>query len=269
MLIKCRLLILFLLISFCAFAQEDEEEVEIKVNINSNRKYKNEVGLDIAPFQFILGNSSASYPSLFYRRHFIKTKAAKSLAGVNITSYHAYRFRMGSNFSFDALEIPDIKTNWGSLTNYYVSDRRLNGTSSFFVRIGKEKQIRSKRFELFYGYDFFINYDYSYDYYLYTQYYNSGQSTAYSFNQDWTYKITNYSFGVASIGGFKYFLIPRLCFSAEATINFSYFRQEKINAFRQYNNSTKEYSEQSLPLANSGGKININPIYVVNIGYYF
>ena len=89
-----------LLVSIYSFAQEDEE-VETKVNINSNRKYKNEAGLDIAPFQFVLGgNSSAGYPSLFYRRHYIKSKEVKSLSGVKITSYHAYRFRVGSNLSF-------------------------------------------------------------------------------------------------------------------------------------------------------------------------
>ncbi len=258
-----------LLISFCAFAQEDEE-VETKVNINSNRKYKNEIGLDISPFQFVLGNSSTGYPSLFYRRHYIMSKEVKSLAGVKIASYHAYRFRVGSNLSFENFNAPDIRTNWTSPASYtYFYNRNLTGTSSFFIRVGREKQFRSRRFELFYGYDFFFQYNTLYEYYLNIQNYNLTSTNPYSINQDWTYHDTTYSFGIAPIGGFKYFLIPRLCFSAEATFNLSYFQQTKTQEYRYYNNSSQEYSEQTVPFSTSGVRLTVNPLYVVNIGYYF
>lgn len=153
--IKWRLFVCFLSFSTCVFAQEEQDDAETKVKINSNRKFKNEAGLDISPFKFILANSSAGYPSLFYRRHFVKSKAIKSLSGVNVTSYHAYRFRIGSNLSFENTETPDIKSIQNTYLNYGSFDRTLSGTSSFFIRVGKEKQVRSKRFELFYGYDFF------------------------------------------------------------------------------------------------------------------
>lgn len=266
---KYRLVFIFCFLSICLFAQ-DEDEPQTNVNLNSNRKYKNEAGLDIAPFQFVLGSASAGYPSLFYRRHYIKSKEVKSLAGVKITSYHAFRFRLGSNLSLENLDAPDIKTNWiypGYYNQYY--NRSINGNSSFFIRVGKEKQIRARRFELFYGYDFFFQYNSFYDYYLYVQNYNIGQPNPYSVNQDWTYKDTSYSFGVAPIGGIKYFLIPRLCFSAEATINITYFKQEKTQTSRNYNNSTQEYTEQTLPISTSGLRLNVNPLFVVNIGYYF
>lgn len=266
MFLRCRLVTFLMLLSICAFAQEDEEEVETRVNINSNWKYKNEAGIDIAPFQFVLGGSSAGYPSLFYRRHFKKTKPVKSLSGVNITSHHAYRFRVGSNLSFDAREIPDIKTNWLNGSGWYAYSRNLSNNSSFFIRVGKEKQLRSKRFELFYGYDFFLNYQKFIEYRLETYY--SGQPN-YSFNRDWTYTDENYSAGFASIGGFKYFLLPRLCFSAEATINLGYFKQDKTSLYREYNSYTLEYAEQSIPLSSSAVRISISPVYVVNIGYYF
>lgn len=263
-------LVIASLLTTCCFAQDDEDET-IKVNINSNRKYKNEAGLDLAPFQFVLGgSSSAGYPSLFYRRHFIKAKEVKSLSGVKITSYHAYRFRLGSNFSFENFTAPDIRTNWTSPFYYnYYYNRTLSGASSFFVRVGKEKQIRSRRFELFYGYDFFFQYTSTYEYYLYIQNNNQGQPNSNSFNQDWKYDDTTNSFGVASIGGLKYFLIPRLCFSAEATINFTYFQQTKTQTYRSYDNATQVYSSQNVPLSTSGVKLTVNPVYIVNVGYYF
>lgn len=55
----------------CAFFKVHAQVVEKtnndteNVNIYSNRKFKNEAGLDISPFKFILGNYSAGFASLF------------------------------------------------------------------------------------------------------------------------------------------------------------------------------------------------------------
>jgi len=269
MALRNRLLLVLFLLSKCLLAQDEDEEAKPNVNINSNRKYKNEVGLDIAPFQFVLGSSSSGYPSLFYRKHYIKNTEVKSLAGVKITTYHAYRFRVGSNLSFENFKMPNINTNWTFPGYYQYYNRNTSGNSSFFIRVGKEKQIRVRRFELFYGYDFFFLYNNFYEHYLYIQYYNVGQSDPYSVNQDWTYRDKSYSFGIAPIGGIKYFLIPRLSFSAEATFNVAYFKREKTQTGRNYNNSTQEYSDQTIPLSTNGLQMSINPLYVVNIGYYF
>lgn len=165
---------------FYCLAQDGEEEAP-RGNINSNRKYKNEVGLDIAPLQFVFGGSSAGYPSLFYRRHFTKSKEIKALSGVSITSYHAYRFRLGSNLTFESFNPPDIRTNWTGPI-YYTSpyNRSLNGTTSYFVRVGKEKQFRSKHFELFYGYDIFFRYNHFYEYSLEIQFYSLTSPDYYS-----------------------------------------------------------------------------------------
>lgn len=248
--------------------EETDDDAE-KVNINSNRKFKNEVGLDISPFKFILGNYSAAYPSLFYRRHFTKNKSVKSLPGIFITSYQAYRVRIGSNLAFENTETPDIKTIQNNYFSYGNFDRSLSGNSSFFIRLGKEKQIRSKRFELFYGYDLFFNYNYFYNYYVSSSLISSAPPIYDFVNQEWNAKNSTVSFGLAPIGGLKYFLLPRLSFSAEATINLSYFQQEKINEYNFFNTSTKEFKQESYKLTSSGMRIDINPIFVVNLGYYF
>ncbi len=78
----------------------------------------------------------------------------------------------------------------------------------------------------------FFNNNNFYNYYVYVQLNASSTPNSYDYiNQEWSAKNTSLSFGVAPIGGSKYFLIPRLCFSAEATINLSYFKQDKMNQY--------------------------------------
>ena len=255
----------------CAIAQDETEEKT--VNINSNRKYKNEVGIDISGFQFILGNGGEH--SLFVRRHYIKQRPVKGLSGINKTTFHAYRFRVGSNLSFEKLNEPDIRnilitsiSNFYNFFNYY-NNQQLTNTSSLFVRIGKERPLRSGRFELLYGYDLFCNLN-SYKYYLLNiSVGNSGQPDVYNVNSENKYKNTNTSFGVAAIGGFKYFLIPRLCFSAEGTFNLGYSRHVRFSEANTYNTQSEIYQHDSLKIKSSGIFTNTNALFVVNIGYYF
>jgi hypothetical protein len=247
-------------------AQDEYEEKQM--NINTNRKYKNEAAIDISAFQFILGNSGT--PSIFYRRHFTKKTPVKGLQGIDKTTFHAYRFRIGSNLSFEKLNTPDIKrlllTNSNS---YFYWDQNLTNNSNFFVRVGRENQIRSGRFELLYGYDFFYNSS-SYNVYQLNVYVgNQGQPDVYNLNYEYKYESKGYSVGVAAIGGFKYFLIPRLCFSAEATLNIGYANTTKTNEYNRYDTSTTEYLHDKVQVTSSGVKVNINALFAVNIGYYF
>jgi len=57
--------------------------------------------------------------------------------------------------------------------------------------------------------------------------------------------------------------------SAEATINFTYFQQTKTQTYRSYDNATQVYSSQNVPLSTSGVKLTVNPVYIMNVGYYF
>ncbi len=262
--------ILWVGLSFHAFSQDDGEDS--KVYINSNRKYKNEVAIDISPLQFLLGNAGANYPSLFYRKHFIKTKAVKSLSGVSVTSYHAYRFRIGSNLSFQKLYIPDIRNIIVNSPNYYYynwGSQQLSNYSSFFIRVGREKQLRSGRFELLYGYDLFYEFTRSEAQNLYISVYNNAAGIS-NVNQQWGYSEKNSMAGVAAIGGLKYFLIPRLCFSAEATFNFGYTFQSKTTFYAYYDTGIDDYQETNIEgIKMNGLKSTINPLFLINIGYYF
>ncbi len=262
--------ILLVGLSFHVFSQDDEGDS--KVYINSNRKYKNEVAIDISPLQFLLGHSGASYPSLFYRRHFIKSKEVKSLSGVSVTSYHAYRFRVGSNLSFQKLSIPDIRKIIVNSPNYYYynwGNQQISNYSSFFIRVGKEKQLRSGRFELLYGYDLFYEFNRSESQNLYVSVYNNN-SGIYNINQQWGYSEENSMIGIAAIGGLKYFLIPRLCFSAEATINVGYTSLSKATFYAYYDASSDDYQETNVDgIKMNGLKTTINPLFLINIGYYF
>lgn len=256
-------------ISFFSFSQDEEEEKG--PNVNSNRRYHNEIGIDLSPFKFLTGDYSAGYPSLFYRRHFIKKKEIKSLSGVSLTTFQAFRFRIGSNLSFQKFNTPDIRTIL--LNNYpyyyYTYNQSLSNNSSFFLRIGKERQVRSRRFELFYGYDFFFNYDLQQQYYLNVQVYNVGLPNLYNINYENKYNSLTTTFGVAAIGGFKYFLIPRLCFSAEATLNLGYSNSKNTNEYNTFNTSLSDYNHRTITLGTSGFKAGINPLFVINAGYYF
>lgn len=257
-------------LSLHVFSQDDGDDY--KVNINSNRKYKNEVAIDISPLQFLLGHSGASYPSLFYRRHFIKSKEIKSLSGVSVTSYHAYRFRIGSNLSFQKLSVPDIRKIIVNSPNYYYynwGSQQLTDYSSFFVRVGREKQLRSGRFELLYGYDFFYEFTRSESQNLYISVYNNNSGIS-NVNQQWRYSEKNSMAGIAAIGGLKYFLIPRLCFSAEATFNVGYTFQSKATFYAYYDTGTDDYQETNIDgIKMNGLKSTINPLFLINIGYYF
>jgi hypothetical protein len=260
---------------FFALAQEDPEaEAEVKSdNVNSNRKYKNEIGIDLSPLEFVLSESGAGYPSLFYRRHFTKDKAVKSMSGIKKTTFHAYRFRVGSNLSFEKFDTPDIREIQLTVDNYYrynyYYDHSLENKTSVFVRVGVERQIRSKRFELFYGYDVLVDYSNYKTYHLEVLVVNEGTPDLYNINYEQEYKEKKISFGVAAIGGFKYFLTPRLCFSAEATIDIKYSYTNKDHQYRQFDTSTQEYLDDGLPYSTSGIKMNINPLFVINMGYYF
>lgn len=263
--------VIFCLIVFdsLTLAQDDEEP---KSNVNSNRKYKNEVGIDISPFKFILGDYGAGYPSVFYRRHFIREKKVASLSGVKLTTYQAWRFRIGSNLSFQNFSTPDIRNpllpNYQYYNNFHQS---LSSNSVIFVRIGKERQHRSSKFELLYGYDFFINYNTQRQYYLYVNYFSpsSGSGSIYPVNYEQKNNTSNTFVGVAGIGGFKYFLIPRLCFSAEATINLGYSKQEYYNEYNSFDTSTNLYTTESVSSSSSGLNLAINPLFLINVGYYF
>jgi hypothetical protein len=176
--------ILFLYLLACPniFAQTDSTaEAKPSVNINSNRKYKHEVGIDISALNLI-GGGGGGYPSVFYRRHKIVTKKT-SFVGVDEVKYIAYRFRVGTNLSFKKMDYPSVTEitpsapfNW-----YYNSFNNVDtrNYTSFFVRFGREREIRSGRFELFYGYDFFLQYDKTTTYWLYTNWYYDGNFNNY------------------------------------------------------------------------------------------
>lgn len=256
-----------------AYSQNDSTDLPEKgnsININSNRSQKNEVGIDISNLQFILGHAGAGYPSLFFRRHFIKTKKIKNSTGLTKTTYQAFRFRVGSNLNFTSTSFPDVRSVVLSNTYYYnyPSNQQLSVNSSFFLRIGKEMQIRSGRFELFYGYDLFYNYTGSINQNLVFQFLQNGNST-YSINYGYKYVETDISIGVAAIGGFKYFLIPRLCFSAEGTFNLGYMSQSKSSTYTSFDTSTQQYTASTVPIKLYSIQSTINPFFLVNIGYYF
>lgn len=256
-----------LVFSFGVVAQEEEHE-ERSISINSNRKQRNEVGIDISAFQFILGNGAN--PSLFFRRHFTKDTPIKGLTGVTKATYHAYRFRIGSNLSFEKFTTPNIKAlllNNQNTYSYY--NQELYNYSTFFVRIGREKQIRKARFELFYGYDLFFDTNNTKSYLLNVNVFNSGQPDVWNYNYEYIYENRNWAAGVAAIGGFKYFLIPRLCFSAEATINLGYGKRVRLNERNSFDTSTNEYYHDSIELESQRVFAYINPLFAVNIGYYF
>ena len=258
----------FFLFSVPVQAQEDEVGGK-EVSINSNRKLKNEIGVDIAPLEFLLNSSSANYPSLFYRRHFSKKREVKSMNGMYVTSYHAYRIRFGSNLSFQKLDVPDIKSRPIENNQYPYYNRSLTETSSVFVRVGKERQFRFSKFELFYGYDLYFHYDRYTDYYMYSQLHYINSVDEYFSNQSWGYESVKLKGGLAAIGGFKYFLLPRLCFSAEATFNIGYSSEKKDNVYERYSSDNDTYLKQDSSIELKGATTSIIPLYVINIGFYF
>ena len=268
--IKTTLLMLSLLTLFItsAFAQTEEEKEEPKLPINSNRKYKNEVAIDLSALHFLL--HSGSY-SLFFRRHFTKSKDIAATPGVKLTTYHAYRFRVGSNLSFVSTDLPDIKTliNNSYYPYFNYNEYTTSNSSSLFIRIGKEKQIRSKQFELYYGYDFSASYYYSSNSQLYLNTYNTNTTDAYNINVKRAYTDSSLSFGISPIVGLKYFLLPRLCFSAEATANLNYSISKENTEYSRYDTSTEEFSQANVPLSTNGITLNTNSILAINLGYYF
>lgn len=262
------ILILFIL-SDRALAQEDESIISSS-RINSNRKYKNEIAIDISPLKFILSDYSANYPSIFFRRHFTKDKPVKSLSGINITTYNAYRFRLGSNLSFRTLKTPDIRDP--NLVNRYfsfTSSLSDNSYSSFFLRVGRERQMRFNKFELFYGADLFFLHEKFCETQMSGVAYNLNTPEFNYSNYRWSYVDSRTKMGIGGIGGFKYFLIPRLCFSTEATVDIGYFTRKFENSFERYDSFNEEYMIQSSAFDVREARISLNPIFVINIGFYF
>lgn len=172
--------------------------------------------------------------------------------------------------SFEKFSTPNIKTLLFTNSNYYsYNNQDLYNYSSVFVRIGRERQIRKQRFELFYGLDIFFDLNSTKSYYLNVNVYNSGQPDVYNYNYEHIYENQNFSVGVAAIGGLKYFLIPRLCFSVEGTLNIGYGKRMRLTEYNTYNTSTEEYFHDSIELEAHRILTSINPLFAVNIGYYF
>lgn len=270
-------LALLCLSSYRLFAQNDSTGIEPKpsVNINSNRKYKYEAGIDISALHLLSGNNSLGNGySLFARRHKIITKKS-NLVGVSNVKYIAYRFRIGANLSDKKLKVPDVSDIeiLNPTANYYWwYDDEIYDQSNFLIRVGRERQIRNGRFELFYGYDVYFSRNTTMRYRLYTNWYNYGTPTEpiiYAYNTSYHSKEVAVNFGIAPIAGVKYFLIPRLCFSAEATFNIGYAYLKKLQTHKTYEERDKKYTEYQLPKKQQGFEARINPLYVVNIGYYF
>jgi hypothetical protein len=136
------------------------------------------------------------------------------------------------------------------------------------VRLGQE---RIGKFELFYGYDLYV-YSEIYKRYdiniFYNQIYNGVDYVYYNFNVECKYKDTSTSFGVSPIFGFKYFLIPRLCFSAEAKADIGYSIQTKSQENNRYYTLTKEKESKILTSSKKGLDVRISPWYLINMGYY-
>lgn len=259
---------LFLFTSWVSCFSQTEPDEDKGVNININRRYRNEVGIDISPFTFILNSPSAGYGSFFYRRHFTKERPVKGLSGVNKTTYHAYRVRLGSNLSFERFIPPEIRDEF--YDNYYYYYNTNNFLSSYlFMRLGQERQFRSGKFELLAGYDLFAEMNKTQYLWIRNQGYNQGQTNQYYFNEQYGYTEKNLRFGIGAIGGFKYFLIPRLCFSAEGTFNLGFLTGSKKNFYKSYNSSTDILKKDSQQVKIEGFRLNANPLFVVNMGYYF
>lgn len=265
---KIHLAFSLILMTVSTICKGQEDIPEKDASINSNRKYKSEVGIDLSAFNFIMNSPSGGYPSFFYRRHFNKSKPVKGLSGINKTTFHAYRIRVGSNLSFEKITPPDIRDEFYNNNFYsYYYNNTIN--SSFFIRAGKEKQIRSTRFELFYGYDLFLEYDKIKELWIRNWGYNYSQPDQYFINEQWGTNIRTLKFGIAGVGGFKFFLIPRLCFSAEASLDIGYSKKIRENFYDNYNSSTDLQDKDRQIVKVSGIQSNFNPLFVINMGYYF
>lgn len=270
--------VLFLCLLVCpsVLAQTDSTaEAKPSVNINSNRKYKREIGINIDALYLISGRTSmtGNY-ALFFRRHKIVTKKS-DLVGVNNVKYIAYRFKLGTNLSFKKLKVPDVRDidpDYGSYFNHnwYNSMEQQN---NFFVSFGRERQFRSGRFEIFYGYDFHVARYASRNYSLQLNWYSFQDDNfvvhQYNYNTSHLTKYRNINIGASAIAGFKFFLVPRLCFSGEAVCGVSYQDEKNIQYYQRYNDYNNDYYEYKLPTGQSGIVTWLNPLYVVNMGYYF
>lgn len=255
-------------ISISGGAQDSLYSSDKVIDVNSNRKYKNEVGIDISAFSFLLSNASGGYPSFFFRRHSIKNKAIKASTGLYKALFRAYRIRIGSNFSFEKYTPPNIEDEF--VNNYYYYFNANNVINSYvFIRIGQEQQKRSGRFELFYGYDLFLDYNKFKEYSISNVSYNLNQPNQYYYNQQWGLTNRTIRTGIAAIAGFKFFLIPRLCFSAEGTFNIGYMSGSKKMFYKNYDSSIDALSVDHQEIRINGFRVNANPIFVVNMGYYF
>jgi hypothetical protein len=78
-------LCLFFAISINESIIAQEIETEDVKSVNSNRKYKKEAGIDIGSLGILLGSGNGGYPSLFFRKHFTKSKDSKNIIGVKKT----------------------------------------------------------------------------------------------------------------------------------------------------------------------------------------
>lgn len=241
--------------------------------------YKHEVGIDISLLNLLRGNNQNNYypyngwyynnvpdnafdyPTVFYRHH-KKNKKDKPIA---------YRFRIGTNLNFKKLETPSIK-DLNQIRGIISSSNTgyLYDFSNFSIRLGRERQYRSGKFELLYGYDLYYRYqdnksyqvtaNWNYDNTLNDYYYSSHSILQSS-------KI--YQFGISPIVGFKYFLLPRLCFSGEAKMDIGYEFIQQDRKEEHYESKENTYRSSILTLGKKGFNVNINPLYVVNMGYYF
>lgn len=153
----------------------------------------------------------------------------------------AYRFRLGGDYT-EHLNAIDTLSSTQTKTNLKV-----------FASLGKEWQKQYDQFQLFYGSDLFLNYR------LFIFEYSKDEEGFFPKERD-------ISLGVSPFVGMRYFLSSRISFSTEAHLNI-YFHEWDKKTF--YANPDPWAPLEVVRHRVHYLKMNVNPIYALNLHYHF
>lgn len=192
-------------------------------------RLKWDVGLDL----LWLIDKNAVPPSLFLR---LNTEKKGRLA--------AYRFRIGGDYT-EHLNVVDSVNTTMQQTNL-----------NTFLSVGKEWQKQREQFQLFYGADIFLNLSY-------VIFENARDEKGY------LPRIRTTSFGISPLIGMRYFVHSNISFSSEAHFNV-YYREEYRREVDSNNpQPSPEGYTYSIVNRFQRLKMDINPIYTLNLTYHF
>jgi hypothetical protein len=192
-------------------------------------RHKWDVGLDL----LWLIDKNVVPPSLFLR---LNTEKKGQLA--------AYRFRIGGDYT-ERLNVVDS-----------LSTTMLQTNLNTFLCVGKEWQKQWEQFQLFYGTDIFLNFGYAIVE-------NARDEKGYF------PRIRTTSLGVSPLIGMRYFVHSNISFSTEAHFNFYYREEYRRVVDRNNPQPSPEGHTYSIVNRFQHFKMDINPIYTLNLTYHF